>query len=70
MKTKAKRATLYAAALEVACPVCGEAQPSPRSGSEMWEIREVKEEKGKRLKCVSCDQICFVGADSKANVIY
>lgn len=44
-------ALLIARAVEVACPHCGETQPAPDNGSEMWTTSQIVD--GERT-CVSC----------------
>lgn len=49
-----KRAQLFAGAVEVFCPYCGEPQPSPDSGSHLWEVRLVLKRAGETRACAAC----------------
>ena len=62
-----KRAVLVASAIEIRCPHCGEPQPSPDNGSDMWLPFQVEAFQGVR-KCVSCDKPFDIQAMSKIQV--
>ncbi len=63
-----KNAIITAVSLEVGCPECGEPQPSPETGSEIWLIDEVKASDGSERKCVSCDVTFRVIFHSRVSV--
>jgi len=46
-------AQLFAEAVSVLCPSCGEPQPNPE-GSEMWMREDLRKKHGE-FGCVSCD---------------
>lgn len=62
-KRKARRAQLVAEAVAVICPHCGDTQPNPRDGSELWLPENFGEPS--KVDCRSCDQPMFVFSDSK-----
>ena len=64
----ARRATIIAEAVAVACPHCGEYQPAP-GGSEFVTIEELERMTGRR-HCVSCDKPMQIGAHSRAVIRY
>ncbi len=51
-----KRAIVSAAALEVVCPHCTEAQPNPEDGSHMWSHSQLRAAYDKNCirTCISC----------------
>jgi uncharacterized Zn-finger protein len=64
---RTKNAVLVAAAIEVTCPHCGEPQPAPDNGSEMWLPSQVTRSQGERT-CVSCDEKFVLHAQSRVGV--
>lgn len=60
-------AQIFAASLEVHCPECGEPQPSPENGSDIWTIQEVQDNQGHRV-CVACDEPFDLHSVRKAQV--
>lgn len=61
-------AQLVADAVAVLCPYCGEPQPNPKDGSDLWEqshFRAIaKEDSGKR-QCAACDATMHVWSTPK-----
>jgi hypothetical protein len=60
-----RRAQLFAEAVSVLCPFCGEPQPSPGIGSEMWTRPDFDKKSGE-FACVSCDERILITVDPKA----
>lgn len=63
-------AQIIAVSLSVLCPYCGEPQPSPGDGSDIWLPQEVKKEAVENPKhiCVSCDCIFPIHEQNKVTV--
>lgn len=71
MPTKRKPAQIIANTLAVLCPHCGEAQPDPENGSDMWtpdEVREASSSAAAKRDCTACDQPMIIFATTKALV--
>ena len=65
--SRARLVSVYAAAVEVVCPFCGENVPSPDGGSYMWTLSEDRAAfDGKRRTCDSCDEEFVMSLPSKA----
>lgn len=64
---RTKTAILTAAAIEVACPHCGEPQPAPDNDSHMWLPPQVTASQGART-CVACDEKFVLNAQSRVGV--
>jgi hypothetical protein len=60
-----KRAQLACEAVSVLCPYCGEPQPSPDNGSDMW-TRENFDKKSGIFGCTACDEQILISSDPKA----
>ena len=61
---RVKQAIYFVAAVEVCCPECGAAQPSPDTGSDFWDPRDVRGH-GQR-SCVDCDATFIVDPPKSA----
>lgn len=55
-----KRAQLIAEEVFVVCPSCGERQPNPDDGGELWVKAAFRYLTPDRYKCVSCDQTLMI----------
>ena len=64
-KGHARRARLTVEMVNVCCPWCGEPQPSPYNGGDLW-TREDFEKAGSRAACTSCDQAILIHTDGRA----
>jgi hypothetical protein len=51
MRARNRRARLVASAVSVLCPGCGEPQPAPDNGSDMWMAHQLV---NGPLVCVAC----------------
>lgn len=60
-----RRAVLAVEAVSVLCPYCGEPQPSPDNGSDMWTRMDFEKRSGMR-ECTACDKRMLISSDSKA----
>lgn len=60
-------AQIVAHKLEVHCPYCGEPQPSPDDGSDVWTPEEVRASESRR-ECVACDKTFLLSLTTKAKV--
>lgn len=60
-------AQIFAVTIEVHCPHCGDAQPSPVDGSHIWLPSQVLTNEGKRT-CVACDEEFTLIPQSRAQV--
>lgn len=63
-----KRAILFAPAIEVTCPHCGEPLPSPDNGSDMWLPTQVRDASGQTKTCDSCDEPFVIADENKVQV--
>jgi hypothetical protein len=63
-KKQARRAQLFAEAVAVLCPWCGEPQPE-KGGSEMWTRSDFDYKSG-IFPCVACDEPVLITVDPKA----
>lgn len=65
--TKAIRtARIFAEAVSVLCPHCGEAQPAPDNGSELWTIGNFQSFRDKTVTCSHCCKEMLIAGKSKA----
>jgi hypothetical protein len=67
-KGRALRAQLACEAVSVLCARCGEPQPSPGLGSEMW-TREDFEKKSGVFDCTACEEPVLISSDPKAQFL-
>ena len=63
-----RNAIISAASLSVCCPYCGEPQPAPDNGSDMWFSSQVKAAAGTDRVCVSCDESFRVISQNRVSV--
>lgn len=62
-------AIIEAVTLSVCCPHCGEPQPAPDNGSDMWLPSQVRAEEAKGARdCVSCDEAFRINFQSRVSV--
>jgi hypothetical protein len=66
-RSRNRVAIISAFSLEVSCPHCGEPQPAPDNGSEMWMPSQVVAAQGPRT-CVACDEAFVIHAQSRVSV--
>lgn len=64
-KRTMQRAILCCEAVSVVCPYCGEPQPSPDNGSDMWTRENFKAKSGV-FACTACDERLLISPDPKA----
>ena len=67
-KRRVRRVQLACEAVSVLCPFCGEPQPSPDNGSDMW-IRENFAARAGVFPCVACDEHILISSDPKAQFL-
>ena len=67
---RSKVALVIAQTVAVICPACGEPQPDPDNGSDVWEPDQLKKVSGTKRPCVSCGVEMYVHAHSKTPVNY